>query len=81
MMMAGMEAPENAKKARSNACLAASDILGESGKEIRSEIRPNSGGFVQACAAARAASRKPVFDRFSVVPSFYQGQITLSTAK
>ncbi|WP_207003548.1 hypothetical protein [Trinickia mobilis] len=63
--MAGMDAPENAKKeARSNACLAASDILGGSGREIRSEIRLYSGGFAQACAAARAASRKPAFGRF-----------------
>jgi hypothetical protein len=63
--MAGMEAPlEREKEARSNACLAASDILGGSKGEIRSEIRPNSGGFAQVCAAARAASRKPAFGRF-----------------
>jgi hypothetical protein len=65
MVMAGMGAPSECKKeARSNACLAASDILGRSGRETRSEIRQNSGGFAQACAAARAASRKPVFGRF-----------------
>jgi hypothetical protein len=62
MVMAGMEAPlERKKKARSNACLTASDIFGGSGRETRSEILPNSGGFAQACAAARAASRKTVF--------------------
>jgi hypothetical protein len=55
-----MEAPENA----CNACLAALDISGRSEREIRSEIRPNSGGFAQAGAAARAASRKPAFGRF-----------------
>jgi hypothetical protein len=49
------------KEARSNACLVASDILGKSEGEIRSEIRRNSLGFAQACAAARASSQKTGF--------------------
>jgi hypothetical protein len=57
--------PEKGKKeARSNACLAASDISGRSVGEGEAKIRQISSGFTQACAAARAASRKPVCERF-----------------
>jgi hypothetical protein len=38
MVMAGMEAPsERKKKARSNACLAASDVLGEPEKKFEAK--------------------------------------------
>ncbi|MDN7176634.1 hypothetical protein M0D69_01065 [Caballeronia sp. SEWSISQ10-4 2] len=80
--MAGMEAPsERKKETRGNAWLGASAILGGSGRKIRSEIRQISCGSAQACAAARAASRKPVFVGFSVVSLLYQGQIIFSTPK
>src|SRR5882757_6986085 len=58
MVMAGMEAPSEPKKeTRSNACPAASDIFGGSGRETRSEIRQK---FRRICSGMRCgASGEP----------------------
>ncbi|WP_156516567.1 hypothetical protein [Paraburkholderia caribensis] len=83
MVLAGIEAPENAKKkTRSNACLAASDISGGSEREIRGEIRQKRWRI--GSGMRRGASGEPktgFLAGFSVVSPFYQGQIALPTAK
>ncbi|MCA8258262.1 hypothetical protein LGM89_33795 [Burkholderia sp. AU31624] len=59
------QAPENAKKKRAaTPAWWHRTIRGKSEEKSEAKIRQISCGFAQACAAARAASRKPVFGRF-----------------
>lgn len=50
-------------------------------EKFEAKIRQISCGFAQACVAARAVRRKPVFGWFFSLRSFCQGQIMSSTAK
>ncbi|WP_186150792.1 hypothetical protein [Burkholderia gladioli] len=59
-----MEAPENAKKKRAaTPAWRHRTFRADQRKKSKAKIRQISCGFAQACAAARAASRKPVYRR------------------